>query len=627
MYTGHWCEAQGFFFTVVMVAQQLALLTISLDRNYAIMNSLRYLNVFTQRLCSILIACSWLLSVLVSIPPLLNSDMGNYVFHENQFYCGLDWTTNANYLISFSVLTFGIPLVIQSFCYIKIFFAAVGHSKRSSKVQPFPGRRTTSEIKSDSSNDYSVRRKSVECKAVKTILVIALAYSICWVPYFVDSFLTLKGKDINSNFSAASICFVFSSSIFNPMIYAYMNRVTRHEIGIFVCGISALNDSGDAASTSSAYSTTWALSRIRSKGHGPMLNEMGTIMEETEVDESVFCAPRSVNNLNIACCESSTTLQSQGTRSIRHAETIIVKADNCFQIDEQVNCQSTHVHARTIPTIILPPASDSNVKPSTKCSRKTLKDTAWNIVKSDKFNDERRKCTKSVKSSFTKGRQGSNADCGSFLYFENKSNMAATKSKKKREVRTPHRYSVDHVQSISVGNYPSLMKFRLSLNEANLNNINKVTVKSDFEFVNKAYEHDEGEQVPPADQNTQVSVKFDSPIITTESWPDDIPLRRSPTKIHKHSPQGQLKTILSSSSECSGLTKASKSQCAKLKQRNTFLRLHSAPASLSITHSLNSNNPPPLCRQSSIPPTACNKPDDEQHIAVKSNTVNTLQLC
>lgn len=599
MYSGHWCEIQGFFFTSVIAAQQLALLIISIDRNYAIMNSLRYPNVFTQTLCSILIVFSWTFAVIISIPPLLSSGMGNYVFHQSQFLCGLDWESDLNYLVVFSLMAFGLPVFIQSFCYIKIFIAAVGHSKRSSKVKPWPGRpsRTTSELRSDSStcsSEYSeeVYQSSVECKAVKTIFIIAFAYSVCWVPYFTDSFLTMKKAEINPNYSAAAICCLFSSSILNPMIYAYMNRVTRREIGRFVCGNSGIGDSDEAGSTSMSAYSAWTQGRIRSKSNGAMTNEMDTIMEETEVEETVFGESRSDNRCKIACKADASVKSSKSVGS-GSTKNLIFKGEKLFNIDRKGRFE-TELKIPEIRELNSPEASGSHNEQMYQPDKKKLKESAWSVIKTEKFNKELRRSSQTNESYFAKGKRRRKRDFGSFLYFEsnNKHSEASRYTKSEKERKGTHRYSVDHVQSISVGRIPSLMKFRLSLHESDLKNLNKVTVKSNFEFENNSYETEE---------NLTLT---DCPLKPTESSvpspPQEQPIEFGLNIPHDFADRN-VKEItintkrreITSNSESLVVTKPLVARTSIYKNNVSQRRINSAPAAL-----LHRQNPPLLQRGS-----------------------------
>lgn len=550
VYGGHWCAAQGFFFTVVMVTQQLALLTISIDRNYAIMNSLRYPNVFTQTLCAGLIGFSWLFSVIISIPPLLHSGMGEYSFHRSQFLCGLNWSKDVPYLLVFSTLTFALPILIETFCYIKIFFAAVGHSKRSTKVRPIGNPRSrivsatassSCDYRSDASTNSSdfedeTRKNSIECKAVRTIFLIAVVYIVCWVPYFIDCFLALRNEKLNPNLSAAAICFLFSSSILNPMIYAYMNRVTRREISRFVCGISSLGDGEEAFSTSmSTYSPAWVQNKMRSKSNGGMNTEtMDTIVEETEIEDSAFCEPHSERRLHTARCKTSTTVNSPRIGRVTHRERIFVKSENRIELSQYGKNNDIEVieNEEIDKTKVSLVSSNIDRSSSSDIPKETIRDTTgWCIKNSERTKDSRRRSSsKQLDSYFAKGKRRRKRDCGSFLYFEHVDGSSSAGSSGRQKKRRPQRFSLDHVQSISLSQFPGLMKFRLSLDESELKHVNKVTFKSDFEFGNKSF--DDTEQRPKSSPEVleTSNVKSKSSVHTTEPWPDKVSVW---TSIHR----------------------------------------------------------------------------------------------
>ena len=600
IYSGHWCEIQGFFFTTVVVAQQFALLIISIDRNYAIMNSLRYPNVFTQTLCSILIAISWTLAVLFSIPPLLSFGLGNYVFHRSQFLCGIDWETDATFLVVFSIMTFATPVLIQSFCYIKIFIAAVGHSKRSSKVSPLPCQpsRATNELRSDSSTGSSdipeeVYRSSAECKAVRTIFIIALAYSVCWLPYFVDSFLTLRQNKTNPNFSAAAICCLFSSSILNPMIYAYMNRVTRREIGRFVCGNSGMTDPEEAGSTSmSAYSSVWGSNRIRSKSNGAIPgNEMDTIMEEGEIDESVFRQSHSrENHVEMLTRDSKTSAEPPRQEHIQLKGEITFTGSNCA-VEREENRETEF----KIPSISVSDASGSGL--GTK--EKYPSSSSWKKVKT-----ELHKSSKSNESYFSKEKRRKKRDYGSFLFFENFDDHPAKRSTNKREKRRPQRFSLDHVQSISVGKFPSYMKFRLSLNNTDLHNVDNVMLKSNLKLKKSDCDYtDDGVQISEnksgrMTSNFSTTTELQVPItLNVKDAQNSEKMDKNETR--KESLNRSRRQFLTTNIAKELRTETCSAQFEILQTKVTHVRPNSAPAKLSKTHSSRIDGVILRCTQSS----------------------------
>ena len=291
----------------------MSLLLISVDRNYAIIKALRYVDVFTPRLSKILIGTSWLASFVFPVPPLLG--WGKYDYNMGQYTCALDWTFSSEFLYSFFVLCLMLPIFVQGFCYISIFKAAISHTKRASKIYPMmpstlnelPTNTIEGDPPSNSSEEsiesfsVQVRYRSMECKAVRTIVLIAFAYLVCWLPYFSVSFIKMIDSTSNPYNEAASICCVFFSGFVNPVIYAFMNRITRHEINKFFCGYSHRDTRRTSTGNSSDdyYSTTMTgvsgpsgrgsissgqrhRASIKSESISRML-EMKTIEEEVEI--------------------------------------------------------------------------------------------------------------------------------------------------------------------------------------------------------------------------------------------------------------------------------------------------------------------------------------------------------
>ncbi|KAH3825594.1 hypothetical protein DPMN_127474 [Dreissena polymorpha] len=472
-YSGRWCQAQGFLFNVFVVTQQFALLTISLDRNYAIMNSLRYPNVFTQPLCVTFIAASWVLAIIVSIPPLVDSGLGRYAFHRNHFLCSIDFDISSGYTLVFCIIVFALPIFLQGVCYIRIFLAAVGHTKRSAKVAPLVAQRSHVSVEPESSTTSTVSTEvhshSIECKAVRTIFIIAIAFMICWVPYFVEIIKSMNGEKINPNFSAASICFLFAAGILNPLIYAYMNRVTRREIGRFVCGSSMSQDSEDFASTSmSTHTSTWGTQpKVRSKSIATN-NDMCTIHEVPE--ESVF--PREVDRRPPAGTSSS-HLCSPGQQSFSSTDHFVVETGNATAIN------STEIVMETENTAS---GSYDGAGPSTEGTALHSGQSYWKIINSERFKEQRRQTLPKENdgpSYFSVRGRRRKRDCGSFLYFEN----GGGKSKR------------NQVQSISV-RVPNI-QLRLSVKETDLDKIHKLSVRSNFEYERK----DRSRSLQQASQN------------------------------------------------------------------------------------------------------------------------------
>ncbi|KAL3862017.1 hypothetical protein ACJMK2_008022 [Sinanodonta woodiana] len=312
------CSFQGVLFTLLLVAIQFSLLIIAIDRNYAIIHSLQYPNVFTQKLCNTLITLTWIIGIVLGVTPVMG--LGSYKYHASHHSCFLDWYSDLSYVIFFFAFSFGVPILIQSWCYLRIFKAAISHTRRGNKVYPWMTKPSSMSVIEMSTTELSSvytrsesfvkgptqlsrkRFSSTQCKAVKTLVLIAMAYMISWLPFLITIGLALNSKETSLVLDSLSICFVFLTCLFNPMIYAFMNRVIRCEISKYVCGVigkisgvtTTFNDSDEFYSnTVSTYSSARQNSgtvipqsfrnRSRSMGGIVKTNEMDPIEEEPEI--------------------------------------------------------------------------------------------------------------------------------------------------------------------------------------------------------------------------------------------------------------------------------------------------------------------------------------------------------
>ena len=496
-YSGALCYIHGYTFTIFIVTIQLSLLIIALDRNYAIMNSLRYPNIFTQPLCCGLIALSWLCGIILAIPALVGPEIGQYQFQRHQYTCTLDWAFgNGVYLGLFSAVTFLFPVLIQGGCYLKIFIAALGHSKRSRQVHPMVTQNSKlqdgpsdSADSAGSSVSSTIAVRTTECKAVKTIFLIAFSYCVCWVPYFTDVFFLVLKQESKPSLSATAICLVFTSSVLNPLIYAYMNRVIRREIWRFLCG--SLVQLGPKDYTSASGSTITGAKhtsigrnkeqRHRSKSTGGLYSsEMETILEEIEETKSEGSYP--VVNTTATC----------NTSHRINKVTVLPYPDDHLQLSGTAKTHNVHTHLKQLPKLAFvdnesqcirssDPTTNGEVK--SKCKSNTAS-SRWNIIRTEKFLEEKQRTKRSnlPNAAASRDTMQKQRDCGSFLYFQNENHV---KTRPKSFHRSISEMSINHKTSAS--ELPNLLKFKVSVSDENRSK-QSLILKSKFGFKRKSHD-------------------------------------------------------------------------------------------------------------------------------------------
>lgn len=104
-------------------ASILNLCAIAVDRYYAIHDPITYAQKRTSRRVVVSIALAWLLSAVISVPPLIgwNNSNGRSLYDPQAHLCHL--TDSPSFVLYSAVGSFFGPLVVMTFAYVKIFLA------------------------------------------------------------------------------------------------------------------------------------------------------------------------------------------------------------------------------------------------------------------------------------------------------------------------------------------------------------------------------------------------------------------------------------------------------------------------------------------------------------------------
>nr|CAI5868587.1 unnamed protein product [Callosobruchus analis] len=147
-------------------ASILNLCAIALDRFWAITDPINYAQKRTVKRVLLMIAGVWILSLLISSPPLIGwNDWPEPDVFQKQQICEL--TKRQGYVIYSSLGSFFIPLFIMTIVYVEIFIA----TKRSFMNQFIEEKQRIS--------------LSKERRAARTLGIIMGVFVVCWLPFFL----------------------------------------------------------------------------------------------------------------------------------------------------------------------------------------------------------------------------------------------------------------------------------------------------------------------------------------------------------------------------------------------------------------------------------------------------------
>ncbi|XP_006815768.1 allatostatin-A receptor-like [Saccoglossus kowalevskii] len=214
LYCRLYFSAQFFWFTINASSYNLVLVT--MERYFAIVHPLSYDKYFSKRSTAVFIACTWCFVFVLQF--------FTVAFHgyDEEIGCHLSVYPNAASAMAigvmYFVLSYFVPLNVMICAYYKI--VSCLKLSASSLVSSNRG--------DDRAHTLLVARKRV----IRMLLLVLLAYGICWTP---DSLLFLcynLGVEINLGATFVQIIVVlkFANSILNPFIYVFKYKQFRQSL-------------------------------------------------------------------------------------------------------------------------------------------------------------------------------------------------------------------------------------------------------------------------------------------------------------------------------------------------------------------------------------------------------------
>ena len=212
--TSHWpfndttCQFQGYLASALCFASIHTLVLMAVNRYYRIVKPTKYRHYFTKKKTLIMILVTWFYSICA---PLIYVLLGNkMVFHPSKFFSCIP-IKNSTFL-AYIPLYIGIPTCVIIYSYLRIFSTVRHHNSNFHR----PG------------NPVSTVNVE-EVKVARTILVIAVFFTLCWIPIFTIDFLDkIFQRWIFPPEAYMAYTFLGAiSSALNPFIYGVLNKSFR----------------------------------------------------------------------------------------------------------------------------------------------------------------------------------------------------------------------------------------------------------------------------------------------------------------------------------------------------------------------------------------------------------------
>ncbi|XP_044154769.1 opsin-VA-like [Bufo gargarizans] len=209
-YLGHWaCVLEGFAVTFFGIVALWSLSILAFERYIVICRPLRNLRLRGKH-SAIGILFVWVFSFIWTIPPTMG--WSSYTTSKIGTTCEPNWysgeTEDHTYIITFLTTCFVLPLLLIFVSYGKLM-------RKLRKV-------------SDTQNRLGSCRKP-EKEVTRMVVIMILAFLICWTPYAALSILVTAHPTIKLDPRLSSIpaFFAKTASMYNPIIYVFMNKQFR----------------------------------------------------------------------------------------------------------------------------------------------------------------------------------------------------------------------------------------------------------------------------------------------------------------------------------------------------------------------------------------------------------------
>ncbi|GAU92241.1 hypothetical protein RvY_04346-4, partial [Ramazzottius varieornatus] len=211
------------------------------------------------------IAALWVIAFTLIIPPLFG--WSRYVIEGIQTSCSFDWLTQEPvekaYVLYLTVLGFFLPLIVIFVCYVRIIRYVVRHRQVMNTAgfvrvhsSPRLGEIVLNSnqsinvcgVRDDTRNSATLTgiysEKSLEqrqviqdndVKAATTCAIIVVLFVLAWGPYTVVALIGIWGDQslVTPYSNALPVLFCKTSAVYNPVVYALMNKRFRSVVWSF----------------------------------------------------------------------------------------------------------------------------------------------------------------------------------------------------------------------------------------------------------------------------------------------------------------------------------------------------------------------------------------------------------
>ncbi|XP_042355542.1 parapinopsin-like [Plectropomus leopardus] len=214
------CVMEGFAVSLFGITSLCTVALIAVERMFVVCKPLGQIT-FQKKHAFGGIALSWLWSLTWNLPPLFG--WGRYELEGVGTSCAPDWHNrdpkNVSYIIAYFAVCFAVPFAIIVASYTKLMWTLHQVSKLACL------------------EDGAVAKG--EMKVAFMVILMVLTFLISWMPYASLAMLVVYNPEVEIHplVGTVPVYLAKSSTVYNPIIYIYLNKQFRkHAVPFLLCG-------------------------------------------------------------------------------------------------------------------------------------------------------------------------------------------------------------------------------------------------------------------------------------------------------------------------------------------------------------------------------------------------------
>ena len=230
------CVLLGFITMLSFVSSVMWLAMIAINRYYNVVQWKTYRSNFTPRRAFLFAGIVWLISILISLPPLFG--WAEYRYIPGKSYCFVFWPSDSSYMYFMLAICFFGPLISMSISYINILKFARESKRRLNQHRNELRTLADGEIQTEQ-NDISFRERNrgrfrisqEEIKITNTLLIVVACFMACWAPFVVTMFFDVYfPRKLPRAIDIGTLLLGYANSMCNPIVYGIRNQAFRREL-------------------------------------------------------------------------------------------------------------------------------------------------------------------------------------------------------------------------------------------------------------------------------------------------------------------------------------------------------------------------------------------------------------